>query len=591
MASRAHWAEENSPGLRTLNELLLWLREPRVEVRWLVKHDGQWQGPDARAFYRQVRALESGLRHRLGMEPGERVAILAESSPQWLMADFACLAAGVLDVPIYPTLTAGQVGHILHDSGAAGVFVSNAEQAEKVRRVGSALPQLRWVCCFADPEWAELLRREPADDDDAFDDRLRATRPEQPATLIYTSGTTGEPKGVRLTHGQMAANLNVTTQSFRFGAQERRLSILPLSHITERHMAYVDILHGDDCYFAESLDKVAENLLEVRPTLLVSVPRLFEKVVAGVQAQAARKPALMQRVFAWAVTVGGEMAPFRLEEKPAPLGLRLRSALADRLVGRKLRARMGGKLDKIISGGAALSPQVGAFLLALGVVVDEGYGLTETAPVIAINRPGSRRPGSVGKPLPNLEVRIASDGEILVRGPSVFSGYHGRAEETAAALADGWFHTGDIGRLDDDGFLYLTDRKRDLIKTSGGKFIAPQPIESRLKASGLVAEAVVVGEGRKYAVALLTPHWPALEAQGIACAERSAACADPRVQSLFAAEVERVNAGLARFETLKKFALLASEFTVASGELTPTVKVRRRAVEANYRELIDSLYD
>jgi long-chain acyl-CoA synthetase len=252
---------------------------------------------------------------------------------------------------------------------------------------------------------------------------------------------------------------------------------------------------------------------------------------------------------------------------------------------------MGGKLTKILSGGAALARAVGAFLLALGVVIDEGYGLTETAPVIALNRPGGRRPGSVGRPKPKVEVRNASDGEILVRGPSVFSGYFQLAEATAAALEDGWFHTGDVGRLDAGGFLSITDRKRDLIKTSGGKFIAPQPIESRLKASGLVAEAVVVGEGRKYVVALLMPHWPALEAQGIECSNRAAACADARVQALFATEVERVNAGLARFETLKKFALLETEFTVASGELTPTVKVRRRAVEANYCALIDSMYE
>ncbi|HET9785222.1 MAG TPA: long-chain fatty acid--CoA ligase [Terriglobales bacterium] len=591
MATRAHWVDPGSPGLRTLNDLLLWMRQPQVEVRRLAKRDGRWQGPDSRTFYRQVRAVEAALRHRLGARPGDRIAILAESSPEWLIADFACLAAGLIDVPIYPTLTAEQVAYILRDSGAVGVFVSNSEQAEKVRQAGSGLAGLQWICSFVDPEWAELLTREPADDDDAFDQRLQATRPEEVATIIYTSGTTGNPKGVMLTHAQLAANLNVTTRDFEFGRHERRLSILPLSHITERHIAYVDLLHGGDCYFAESLDKVAENLIEVRPTLLVSVPRLFEKIVAAVQAQAAKKPAAARRIFQWAVAVGKKMAPYRLESRRAPWGLRARVALADALVGRKLRAKMGGKLDKIISGGAALSPEVAAFLVALGVVVDEGYGLTETAPVIAINRPGARRPKSVGKPMPNLEVRIAADGEILVRGPSVFSGYFQQPEATAAALVEGWFHTGDIGRLDDDGFLYITDRKRDLIKTSGGKFIAPQPIENRLKNSPLVAEAVVVGEGRKYAVALLTPHWPALEAQGIECGDRAAACADARVQALFVAEVERVNAGLARFETLKKFALLEAEFTVASGELTPTVKVRRRAVEANYRAVIDSMYE
>ncbi|MGH9488135.1 MAG: AMP-dependent synthetase/ligase [Terriglobales bacterium] len=590
MGAPAEAASPRSPGLRTLNELLLWHGEGRIELRRLAKRNGRWEATGSAEFFRQVRALEMALGQRLGVRAGERVAILAESSPQWLIADFACLAASIIDVPIYPTLTAEQAAYILRDSGAAGVFVSTAAQLEKVRSVAASLPDLRWQCCFADPEWEGLLRQQPPEPTEAFAARLRATPPDQPATLLYTSGTTGDPKGLLLTHSNLCANLNFSTNDFGYGSHERRLSILPLSHITERHMAYVDMIHGGEVYFTDSLDRVAENLAELHPTALVSVPRLFEKVVSALQAQVAQKSRLEQALFRWAVRTGEAMIPYRLEGRRAPARLRLRARVADGLVGAKLRARLGGRLNKIISGGAALAPGVARLLLALGVMVDEGYGLSETSPVIALGRPGGRRLGSVGRPLANVEVRVAADGEILVRGPSVFSGYYHRPQETAAALEEGWFHTGDIGHLDGDGFLFLTDRKKDLLKTSGGKFIAPQPIESKLKASELIAEAVVVGDGRNYASVLLVPNWGAVEAAGIACGDRAAACGDARVRALFVAELERVNATLARFETLKKFALISEEFTIASGELTPTVKVRRRAVETNYRALIEQLY-
>lgn len=589
MAARA-FAKASSPGLRTLNELLLWHGENRIQLRRYAKREGRWEGLDSSTFYSRVHSLESALRQQWGAGAGERVAILAESSPEWLLADFACLAAAVIDVPIYPTLTAEQVAFILRDSGAVGVFVSTAEQEEKINAVASSLPALRWVCRFHSPRWQEAVASQGLDLSGDFAARLRATPPEQVATLLYTSGTTGNPKGVLLTHANLCANLNYSTLDFDYRSNERRLSILPLSHITERHMAYVDMLYGGEMYFAESLERVAAHLLELHPTVLVSVPRLFEKVVDAVQAQVAQKSALAQALFRWAVKTGEAMIPYRLEGRTAPAWLRLQMVLADRLAGRKLRAKLGGRLHKIISGGAALAPAVARLLLALGVMVDEGYGLSETSPVIALSRPGGRRLGSVGRPLENVEVKIAPDGEILVRGPAVFAGYDHLPQETAAALQDGWFHTGDVGRLDADGFLFLTDRKKDLLKTSGGKFIAPQPIEAKLKASGLIAEAVVVGDGRNYAVALLVPNWPVLDAQNIACADRPAACQDAAVRALFAAEVERVNATLARFETIKKFALISSDFTIASGELTPTIKVRRRAVEANYRSLIDGLY-
>lgn len=598
MPSRRHWRSPRDPGLKSLNDLLRWTRDDGEAPRLGWKQDGAWRTMTAAELYRRARALAAGLMVS-GVSPGERVAILAESRPEWLIADLGCLAAGVVDVPIYPTLTSAQAAHILRDSGACGVFASSRTQIEKLREAWPELPDLRWACCFdggdgsdsREWDWQALIATVPAEPETAFLDRLRATPPEQVATLIYTSGTTGTPKGVVLTHGNLCANLNVSVLDFEFGDHERRLSILPLSHITERHVAYVDLMFGDELYFAESLEQVAANLIELRPTFLVSVPRLFEKVAAAVQAQAAARPALARAIFAWARRVGAELGPYRLRGERPPAGLRARAAVAHRLVWSKLHAKLGGRLDKIIAGGAPLGQELAEFLLSMNVMVDEGYGLTETSPVVALNRPGARRPGSVGKPLPNVEVSFAADGELLVRGPSVFQGYYRQPEATAEALdAEGWFHTGDIGRQDADGFVYLTDRKKDMIKTSGGKFIAPQPIEAKLKASGYVAEAVVVGDGRHFASVLLVPNWEALARHGWAGADRQAACQRAEVRALFQAELDRVNAGLARFETLKTFTLLPEEFTVAAGELTPTIKVRRRSVEQRYREAIDAMY-
>ena len=589
MGVREEWQRPGSPGLRSLNQLLAWIRAEGEAPRLCAKRGGQWVALSAAAFYRNAQQVAAALTAR-GIRPGDRVGLLAESRPEWLIADFGCLAAGAVDVPIYPTLTPEQSAYILHNSGARGVFVSTAAQAAKVASMRDRLPELEWVCCFEAAEWADMLAEPVRESDAEFRERLEATAPGAAATLLYTSGTTGVPKGLLLTHENLCANLNVSSLDFEFGPNERRLSILPLSHITERHIAYIDMLYGAATYFAESMETVVENLREVRPTVLVSVPRLYEKVAAGVRAQAEAKSRLERAIFDWACRVGQRLGPYRQSGQRATGGLRLQAAVADRLVWSKLRGKLGGCLNKVISGGAPLGKGLGEFLLSLGIVVDEGYGLSETSPIIALNRPGGRRLGSVGRPLPNVDVRFAADGELLVRGPSVFAGYYGLPEQTAAALRDGWFHTGDMGYQDADGFIFITDRKKDLIKTSGGKFIAPQPIEARLKMSPLIAEAVVVGDGRNFASVLLVPDWAVLQQAGVACVDRVAACQDEAVRQRFAAEVERVNAELARFETLKKFALLAEPFTVESGELTPTIKVRRRAVEAHYREVIEAFY-
>lgn len=618
MSARDHWRSPTEPGLNSLCELLLWTKSGGAAPAILYRQAGSWQPISARQFYERARAV-AGRLAAVGAEPGARVALLAESRPEWLVADAACLAAGVIDVPIYPTLTGEQIAYILRHSGASGLFVSSAEQAAKMAPFRSQLPALRWLCCFdgrcpgaADHNWAAWQQEAPGEPESNFDRRVSATPPDRAATLIYTSGTTGVPKGVWLTHGNLCANLNVSTRDFDIRAGERRLAILPLAHITERHVAYVDRMHDSVTCFAESLETVKRDLLEVRPHALVSVPRLFEKVAAGVQATLVSKPAAARRLFAWAQGVGRAMAPYWLAGWPTPaappplagsaaaraprppFGLRLRASVADRLVFAKLRAQLGGRLYRILSGGAALAPDLAEFLLSLGVVIDQGYGLTETSPVVALNRPGARRLGSVGRVVANIEARLDDDGELLLRGPSVFHGYFDAPEETAASFRAGWFCTGDIGRFDEDGYLFLTDRKKDLIKTSGGKYIAPQPIESQLKRSAYIAEAVVVGNGRNYATALLVPNFAALEAfaasQGWAATTHAELCRRPEIVELIGREVDGINRDLARFETIKRFTLLDREFTLAGGELTPTVKVRRRSIEANFRAEIERMY-
>ncbi len=598
------WNALDSPGLRTMGELLLWIKCRGGAPLLYAKRQGAWQCTSARDFYQGVRRLGAALR-ACGLAAGDRVGLFSENRPEWMLVDFACLSSDLIDVPIYPTLPADQVAYILRDSGARGVFVSTAEQVEKVIAVWDELPELEWICAFdaapaADDSrqraWATLTATVPHLGEADFDAALLATPSDRVVTLLYTSGTTGVPKGVMLTHGNLVSNLNVAPVGFDFRDDERRLSFLPLSHITERHLGYVDFIFEQVTYYAESFDKVPANLLEVKPTFIVAVPRVYEKIVARIKAEVAGKPAWLRGIFNWARGVGRQMSPYW--ENPAgpraAWALRLKSAVADRLVFSRLRKQLGGHVNKCLAGGAPLGRELAEFMLSLGLVIDQGYGLTETSPVIAVNKPGQRRVGSVGKPLPNLEVRFEPDGELCVRGPSVFSGYYHLPEETAAALQDGWFYTGDIGHLDADGFLYITDRKKDLLKTSGGKFIAPQPIEARLKDSAYVAEAVVIGDRRNYASVLIVPNFPALATyarqHGRTWSSNAELCNLPIVQDLFTAELARLNAGLARFETLKKFRLVPQEFSLAGGEITPTVKVRRRTIETKYRALIESMY-
>jgi long-chain acyl-CoA synthetase len=567
------------------------------------KADGVWRSVTHREAEDRVRGLSLGLRE-LGVRPGDRVAILSETRLEWALADYACLCARAADVPIYPTLPAAQVEYILRDSGAVAVFCSTPEQVEKVATIRSGLPGLRHVIAFAPaPGAADVLPlaeleargRAAAARYPRFREEALAAAPDDLATLIYTSGTTGQPKGVMLSHRNICSNVAACLEVLRVTEDDSCLAWLPLSHILERMVEYYFLHVGVTIAYAESVDAVAANLREVRPTVVVAVPRLYEKVYGRVLERALAGGALRRRIFLWAKRTGEAWATYRLAEIPVPLTLRLRHAIADRLVFAKLRAATGGRVRLFVSGSAPLSPEIARFFYGAGMPVIEGYGLTETSPVLTLNPLARPKLGTVGKPIPGVEIKIAPDGEILARGPNIMRGYYNRPDETREAIdADGWFHTGDIGEFDADGYLKITDRKKDLIKTAGGKYIAPQPIENAVKLNKFVANAVVLGDQRKFPIILVVPNFDALEPwareRQLAYRSRAELLALPDVQAKMEREVMGCLRDLAKFEMPKKVVLIERDFTIESGELTPTLKVKRRQVEKNYKALIDRVY-
>jgi long-chain acyl-CoA synthetase len=569
------------------------------------KKDGAWRAVSSEELRAAVEEASMGLR-ALGVEKGDTVAILSENRPEWAIADLATLCAGAADATIYATLTPPQVQYILADSESKVVFVSNATQARKVAEVRDRLPLLQHVVRF-DPapvpgtmsldELRARGREALAADRDAVRRRAAEVTKDDLATLIYTSGTTGDPKGVMLTHGNLLHNVIAAEKVFPMVNQEWTcLSFLPLCHSFERTAGHNFMLYaGVTIAYAESVERVPENMGEVRPHIMCSVPRLYEKMYARVNEKVASDPPLRQKIFRWAIGVGREtFAHTVARTEPGPL-LKLKFALADKLVFSKIKARTGGRLQLFISGGAPLAREIAEFFGAAGMLVCEGYGLSETSPVITCNYPGRVKPGTVGLPLEHVEVKIAADGEILTRGPHVMKGYFRKPEATAEAIEkDGWFHTGDIGFVDADGCLVITDRKKDIIVTSGGKNIAPQPIENRLKTSKFIAEAVMIGNKRNFAAALVVPGFEALEAwakeRGLAAPSREDLVRLPEVVRHYQGLVEQMTADLAQFEKIKKIALVAKEFTQESGELTPTLKVKRRVVEERYKAMIDAMY-
>ncbi len=592
----------------TLNELFA-LAVQRYGSRpdvLVYRSGGRWAKISAAALAEQVRTLAFGF-YANGVRPGDHVALLSENRPEWTLSDLALLALGAVDVPIHATQAPPQVAHILRDSGARILVLSTGEQWQRLRDVLASVESVEKIITFEAisdedarllpfPQLFEAGQRWAAHEPDLYDRLRRAVGPSDLATLLYTSGTTGEPKGVMLTHGNITSNVTAALRVLGYSSRDVVLSILPLSHSFER-MAFYCYLHaGLSIAYAESFDKVAENLRDIRPTVLVGVPRLFEKMRARILEASRALPGLKQHLVTWGLRTGERFERARRRGDALSPWLRWQRAVAERTVLARIREQIGlDRARSLISGGAALSPDVAYFFLGLGLEILQGYGLTETSPVVTVNPPGANKIGTVGRPIPGVEVKIAEDGEILVRGPNVMLGYYNRPEETAAAFTeDGWLRTGDVGFLDADGYLVITDRKKDLMKTSGGKYVAPQALENRLVASPLIAQAVVVGDGRKFPAALIVPNFEALrryaEAQGIPLHEAHQLCAHPKIQRLYEEEVERLMADFSPHERVKRIALLERELTIAAGELTPTLKVRRRIIEEKYRDIIERLY-
>ncbi|HEV2749935.1 MAG TPA: long-chain fatty acid--CoA ligase [Gemmatimonadales bacterium] len=590
---------------RTLTELFFDAVEQYAHhpAAFRYKADGTWHSVTHGVARERVQAIAMGLRE-LALGAGDKVAILSETRVEWTLADYACLCVRATDVPIYPTLPANQVEYILRDSGAAAVFCSTAAQVEKIQSIRAALPALRHIIAFdsqaaggASMTLADLEKKgtAAAAKYPRFKEDALGVRPDDLATLIYTSGTTGQPKGVMLSHGNICSNVTACVEVLRASEDDTCLAWLPLSHILERMVEYYFFATGVTINFAESVDTVAPNLVEVHPTIVAGVPRLYEKVYARVLENALSGSALKRRIFLWAKRAGEAWTAHRLAGIPVPLSLRLRHALADRLVFAKLRARTGGKVKFFVSGSAPLAAEVARFFYSAGLPVIEGYGLTETSPVLTLNPLQRPKLGAVGKPIPGVQIKIAADGEILAKGPNIMQGYYNKPDETREAIdQDGWFHTGDIGELDADGYLKITDRKKDLLKTAGGKYIAPQPIENTVRLNKFVASAVVLGDLRKFPIILIVPNFDNLERwakeRGLAYASHADLIRLADVKAKMEREVMGGLRDLAKFEMPKKVVLLERDFTIESGELTPSLKVKRRQVEKNYKDVIDRVY-
>jgi long-chain acyl-CoA synthetase len=584
--------------LTTLNDVFFTAAERNLERAMLSKKDGRWRSISSAELRGYVAATAHALQH-WGIRKGDRIAILSENRPGWTVADFAILLLGAVTVPVYSTLTPEQTAHTLRDSGAILIFVSSELQLRKLQAIlpNTGIQRIVLMDSMEIPgdlsipcvPMKPLVSQGPSTLDPQIESLARSLQPDDLATIIYTSGTTGVSKGAMLTHGNMASNIGCSLLGFAMHPGDVSVSFLPLSHVTARHVDLALIAHGVTLAYCPFMERLPEVLLEIEPTVCVSVPRVYEKVHSKTEMTARGFP--KRAIYQWALSVGrahkAEILAGKLPTSPL-------WKLADRLVFSKIRGGMGGRVNTFISGGAPLGRELAEWFATVGIRIHEGYGLTETSPVIAVNTPVNHRIGTVGKILPNLELRIAGDGEILVRGPSVFQGYWNRPEETENAFEDGWFKTGDIGHIDADGYLSVTDRKKELIKTSGGKFIAPQPIENSLKLNPLVGAAAIVGDKRKFAFAIVSPNFALLEAWArenhVASASRGELIAHPRVQELYDSIAEETNKNLARFERLKRVLLVPEEFTPDNGVLTPTMKLRRRVVEERYHRQIEEVY-
>lgn len=587
--------------IATLNDIFFNAVERNLDNIMLYREAGKWIPISSREFGQRVSRTAQTL-HSWGIRQGDRVAILSENRPEWPITDFACLVLRAVVVPLYTTLTAEQSAFLLNDSGCRVIFVSSDQQLQKVLSIFSKTKLERVVVMdpiefkgslapFADRciRMSDITATGIENLDPELERGARATQPDDLATIVYTSGTTGNSKGAMLTHGNIASNISCSLLGFSMRPGLVSVSFLPLCHITARHVDFAMFYHGVTLAYCPFIDQLPQALKEVQPSLFVAVPRVYEKIYAQAQQKAKGFP--KRAIFQWALSVGRRhKAEILAGRDPTSSAWKL----ANTLVFSKIREGMGGRVATFISGGAPLGRELAEWYATVGIRIHEGYGLTETSPVIAVNTPVNHRIGTVGKILPNVDVRIAEDGEILVRGPSVFKGYWNRPEETKAALSDGWFKTGDIGNIDADGFLSVTDRKKDLIKTSGGKFIAPQPIENSLKLHPLVGVPAILGDRRKFPAVMISPNFTLLEdwarTNGISFSSRFELVAEPKVQSLYEGIVAEINQNLARFEKLKRVLLVADEFTPDNGVMTPTLKLKRRVIEERYKKQIDNLY-
>ena len=599
---------EPTPQLSTLADVPFHVlgRHPKAQAVGRCREGGiDWLS--TKDFFERVRDISLGL-GAIGLQPGDRVVLMSETRPEWLVVDLAILCAGGITVPIYPTLSATQAQYIVQDSGARFAFVSSPEQAAKLQKVRHALASLEVIVLFDVHEGTTgsvLPLDEVAGRGHArmvaewgvakqFKDTARAIRPDDLATIIYTSGTTGEPKGVMLTHDNIMSNVRSCMRVLPMSDTDVGLSFLPLSHSFERTVTYICLVNGVSIAYAQGIDTLARDLLLARPMLMTGVPRVYEKFYARVMEGVREQPGYKRAMFDWGKRLGERRVTAITKGESVQPGVL--HNLVDRLVYAKVRARLGGRLNYLVSGSAPLPPFIGEFFYAMGIPLVEGYGLTETSPVLTVNPLHAPRFGTVGKPIPDVDIRIGDDGEILARGPNIMKGYYNKPDATRAVLdPDGWFHTGDIGSIDEDGYLRITDRKKDLIVTSGGKKLAPQPIETRLKSHPLVSEVVLIGERRRYPSMLIVPDFYALDRRlnELGRAEepdREKLVTRPDVIALYQELVDALNRDLAQFERIKKIAVLPREFSITTGELTPSMKVRRRAVEESWADVIEKMY-
>ncbi len=581
--------------LTTLNDVfaIVAARGDETVAQW--KTGGEWKAITAKQMYGRVRAVAAKLQS-WGIGRGDRVALVGENRWEWPVVDFATLAIGAVDVPLYQTLTPEQMGYILNNSGARVIFVSTKDQYEKLLKVADTVTTVEHVVVWEDGQFtgaenfSEIMKDAPTleSHDATFDALLRSAKPEELASIVYTSGTTGDPKGVVLTHENMASNLRHSTDDLHIEKGDSSISFLPLSHALARHLDYAMYAHGATISYLPKFDDLPAAMKAVRPTVFLAVPRVFEKVRQAVEGRA---KGLQKKILLWALKIGAAHTDEVAQGKtPGSLPW----TMADKLVFVKIRDAFGGRGKLFVSGGAPLGKESTEWFLSAGIRIIEGYGMTETSPVISRNTFKDYRVNTVGKVIPNLEARLAGDGELEVRGSSVFAGYWQNEEATKKEYTeDGWFKTGDIGKLE-DGFLSITDRKKELMKTSGGKYIAPQPVESKLKVDALVSQAALIGDNRKFVSVLISPNFKELESwakqNGVSASDHAKLAGDPKVKKLYEGIIQKVNGSLAHFESIKKVTVVPDEWSVEEGELTPSLKLKRRIIVEKYKDQIDKMY-